>query len=114
MGRRAGALLFLLAAAGCLGPTGPTMRSPRSAPPAPADAPPGGVFQLPLQGARVISPYGRRGRKWHTGVDLKNSRRGGDPVLASRAGKVDMIRSGGGYGHMILLRHEDGYYTRYA
>jgi murein DD-endopeptidase MepM/ murein hydrolase activator NlpD len=99
----------LVLAAGCLGP------SPRARPSAPSAAlPAGAAFRAPLPGAEVISPFGPRGRRFHSGIDLRVSRRGGEPVLAAAAGRVADIRSGGGYGNMVLLKHKDGTYTRYA
>ncbi len=61
-----------------------------------------------------MSAYGRRRFEFHTGIDLQLSLRGGEPVLASRAGRVVEARKAGGYGRMILLRHMDGFYTRYS
>lgn len=77
-------------------------------------AEPTGKFLIPLPGARVMSPYGRRRFEFHTGIDLQLSLRGGEPVLASRAGRVVEVRRAGGYGRMVLLRHVDGFFTRYG
>lgn len=71
-------------------------------------------FAPPLAQFRVRSPYGQRGRKFHTGLDLIQSPGGGDPVLASREGVVEMVVHRGGYGRMILLRHGESGFTRYA
>lgn len=65
----------------------------------------------------VSSPYGRRGRGWHTGVDLCRSGGGSKntPVVASRDGTVELVqRSSSGYGHQILINHGNGLKTRYA
>ena len=104
---------LLLALAGCLGPTGRRAPSPRAETPS-ATRLPGGVYRVPLANCRVISPYGKRGRSFHTGIDLKSSKRGGDPVTAARGGKVIKIGRRGGYGNMVLLQHADGTMTRYA
>jgi murein DD-endopeptidase MepM/ murein hydrolase activator NlpD len=97
--------------AGC---SGPAIRRDISTQ-IPAGNPPSGRFLIPLPGARIISGFGWRGREFHPGLDLKNNARGGDPVYASRAGLVaSALATGGGYGRMILLKHDDGYYTRYA
>ncbi len=74
----------------------------------------GQVFSLPLNRPRVISSFGSRGRKFHGGIDLVESARGGDPVRASRDGVVEIISHRGGYGRMVLLRHKDRWLTRYA
>ena len=65
----------------------------------------------------ISSPYGWRRSGWHKGVDLctRNGTAKGSPVIASRAGTVELVqRSGSGYGNMILINHGDGYKTRYA
>jgi murein DD-endopeptidase MepM/ murein hydrolase activator NlpD len=113
----------LLAAAACLGPVGGPTR-PASDPewtssPVAVESPPavpsaGPSFQFPLEGARVLSPFGRRGRKFHTGVDLAHSRRGGEPVKAAAAGVVAVLSRRGGYGFMVLIKHDGGWCTRYA
>lgn len=71
-------------------------------------------FIPPLSTFRVRSPYGPRGRKFHTGVDLIESARGGDPIFASWKGVVETVSHRGGYGRMVLLRHGEMGYTRYA
>jgi murein DD-endopeptidase MepM/ murein hydrolase activator NlpD len=83
-------------------------------PPPPQEMPLCGTFSIPLPDSRVISGFGQRSSNFHTGVDLKKSKRGGDPVLAARAGRVESVKKFGGYGLMILLRHDDGSRSRYA
>lgn len=119
-------LTTILLVSGCLGPVG---RGPRSSlssvtrlPGASqtvkkksvdlASAHP--MFSPPLKTFRVRSPYGLRGRKRHTGVDLVGSPKGGDPVLSSMAGTVETVSHRGGYGRMVLIRHGDKGFTRYA
>lgn len=71
-------------------------------------------FIPPLSTFRIRSPYGPRGRKFHTGVDLIESSRGGDPIFASWKGVVETVSHRGGYGRMVLLRHGEMGFTRYA
>lgn len=71
-------------------------------------------FRSPLPGARVLSSFGKRGRRFHEGIDLKLSRGGGEPVLAAAAGRVVEAGLGRGYGRMVLIKHPNGWYTRYA
>lgn len=69
----------------------------------------GGGFILPVQGARISSPYGARihpifkTRIFHTGIDYAAPM--GTPIKASNAGKV--IYSGwyGGYGKVVIIDH---------
>lgn len=71
-------------------------------------------FSPPLSTFRIRSPYGPRGRKFHGGVDLIESPRGGDPIFASWKGVVKIVSYRGGYGRMVLLRHGEMGFTRYA
>lgn len=71
-------------------------------------------FAAPLNQARVLSPFGKRGRRFHFGVDLQKSRKGGEPVLASRAGRITYAGRLSGYGNMVEIKHADGFVTRYA
>ena len=80
----------------------------------PSDPAPSGTFLLPLRKAVVVSHFGPRRRDFHTGIDLQGNRRGGDDVLASRAGTVIVAVWKRGYGKMVAVRHMDSYVTRYA
>lgn len=75
---------------------------------------PTGTFSLPLKNPRVLSSFGKRGHGFHTGIDLQENRKSGDPILASRAGKVSNVGRLSGYGLYVTLKHDDGFYTRYA
>ncbi|TYR34471.1 peptidoglycan DD-metalloendopeptidase family protein [Sphingobacterium phlebotomi] len=68
---------------------------------------------------RVTSPYGyrrnpftNRGREMHQGVDLKG--RTGDPVKATAKGRVTFAGWQGAYGYVVMVKHNNGYETRYA
>lgn len=69
----------------------------------------GSGFILPVNGARISSPYGTRihpifhTKIFHTGIDYAIAQ--GTPIKASNAGKV--IYSGwyGGYGKVVILDH---------
>ena len=118
--------------AACLGPIG---REPAKAPagvpggrpwPTPAKAPvkatapvshkplPPGAFQAPLAKFRVLSPFGKRRGRLHTGIDLLQTRGGGDPIFAAADGVVVEAQNRRRYGRTVLIRHETGYLTRYA
>lgn len=98
--------LFLFQS-GCFGP--------KQRPLAPeASARPSELFASPLKGARLLSPFGPRGRRYHTGIDLQLSRKGGEPVRASRAGRIMRATTMSGYGKIVEIKHADGFSSRYA
>lgn len=66
----------------------------------------------PLQGAKVISPYGRRDGRAHTGVDLKT--KPNDDVLAAFSGVVVFSGRYSGYGNFIRIKHYNGLETCYS
>ena len=73
----------------------------------------GGKWQWPLDSVEISSPYGERGQKFHQGVDLRAKK--GTPVHAASKGVVVYVGSKiRGYGRMIVLKHDDGFYTVYA
>jgi murein DD-endopeptidase MepM/ murein hydrolase activator NlpD len=67
----------------------------------------------PLETNSVSSPFGRRKRKFHEGIDLRANV--GTPVFASREGVVFYSgRKIKGYGKLVIIKHEGGYFTIYA
>lgn len=106
--RLIGAVILSLAFLGCV--TAPINRPP---PPEP-NIKPSAPFMLPLKKSIILSKYGPRDGRFHTGIDLRVSRGTNDPVLASRAGRVTQSTKLRGYGTMVEILHEDGYSTRYA
>jgi len=70
-----------------------------------------GKFLWPVEGP-VNSPYGQRNGKMHDGIDLGGDE--GDPIYASAAGEVVYSDKLGGYGNLVILKHEDGFFTAYA
>lgn len=63
---------------------------------------------------RVSSSFGeKRGKsRWHKGVDFEVPE--GTPVVATQAGVTRFSGSGGAYGELIVIGHEDGTETAYA
>lgn len=63
-------------------------------------------------GGAILSPFGMRNGRMHTGIDL--GRPYGSPVGAYNSGRV--IRAGwyGGYGKCVDISHGNGIVTRYA
>lgn len=68
-------------------------------------------FVFPYKG-KLISTFGPRGRRNHTGVDIKLNH--GDPVVAIFDGIVRMAKAYSGYGKLVVVRHYNGLETVYA
>lgn len=66
----------------------------------------------PLPGAKVISPYGRRGGRRHTGVDIKT--KANDEIHAAFDGTVTMAQRYFAYGNYIKIKHDNGLETIYS
>ncbi len=71
-----------------------------------------GRWCFPLEGARVISPFGKRGRRSHSGVDLKTKAKA--KIKAAFSGIVTKSEVFSGYGKCIIIRHENGVETLYG
>lgn len=61
---------------------------------------------------KVISKYGPRSGRMHTGTDIKLQ--SGDSILCAFDGKVRLARVFSGYGNMVLVRHNNGLETIYS
>ena len=71
-------------------------------------------YVAPVKG-RLTSPYGWRARfgRMHRGVDL--NLRVGDSVVAAFDGKVRLVKyEAAGYGHYVVIRHDNGLETVYG
>lgn len=73
---------------------------------------PSGEWAYPLPGAKVISPFGRRGGRSHSGVDIKT--KANDNIYAAFAGVVTMSQNYSGYGKCIRIKHPNGLETLYS
>ncbi|MBR5694362.1 MAG: peptidoglycan DD-metalloendopeptidase family protein [Fibrobacter sp.] len=63
--------------------------------------------------ALIGSPYGIRDHRLHRGVDVNVIK--DEPVVAALPGKVIVSKyNTGGYGHYVLLEHENGVQTLYG
>lgn len=70
-------------------------------------------FYFPAKGGAVISPYGPRSGRMHTGTDYKQN--SGDSIYAAWDGVVRMAKMGYyGYGGIVVIRHPNGLETSYA
>ena len=67
-------------------------------------------YRLPTKGS-VISPFGKRGRRRHTGIDI--TARKGSPIRVVANGVVTGSGYSQGYGYMVAVNH-GMYVTRYA
>lgn len=69
-------------------------------------------FVIPVKGV-VTSRYGYRGRRHHNGIDLNLNT--GDTVVAAWSGKVRYAKwNDGGFGNLVIIRHDNGLETFYA
>ena len=69
-------------------------------------------FHAPTIG-KVSSKYGPRRRRNHNGVDIP--KRVGEPIYATFSGKVRYSQfNPGGFGNLVIIRHENGLETWYA
>lgn len=68
-------------------------------------------FQWPVQGT-VISKFGMRNGRPHTGLDIGADE--GQPVRAAMAGKVIFSGTMNGYGNVVILDHQNGYFSVYG
>ena len=73
------------------------------------DDPP--AFQWPIAGP-VTSPFGRRSRSWHRGIDIAADP--GAPIVAAAAGLVIASGVEPRYGQMVKIEHDGGFVTVYA
>jgi len=76
------------------------------------------MFVLPVQSV-ITSHFGYRnnatgcrGREFHAGIDLRGSV--GCPMVASADGQVIYNGYMNGYGKLVIIRHSNGFTTRYA
>lgn len=69
-------------------------------------------FVMPVPG-RITSRFGSRRYRYHYGTDIKLYN--GEPVLAAFSGKIRIIDyERQGYGHYVVVRHDNGLETVYA
>lgn len=68
-------------------------------------------YHLPCSG-HVTSNFGERGARYHYGIDLKLRR--GDPVKVAFEGVVRISQYSRSYGHVVVIRHNNGLETLYA
>jgi lipoprotein NlpD len=70
-----------------------------------------GKFMWPVDGP-ITSSFGIRDGRRHDGIDI--SAREGTPIKAAAEGRVVYAGTMRGYGNLILVRHDDNFFTAYA
>ena len=65
----------------------------------------------PVSGT-ITSPFGRRSRGIHTGLDIATTK--GTPIGAAAAGTVTYAARKGTYGNLVVIDHGNGIQTYYA
>ena len=65
----------------------------------------------PVSGT-ITSPFGRRSRGIHTGLDIATTK--GTPIGAAAAGTVKYAARKGTYGNLVVIDHGNGIQTYYA
>jgi murein DD-endopeptidase MepM/ murein hydrolase activator NlpD len=70
-----------------------------------------GGYIWPLGGA-ITSYYGPRWGRMHTGIDIDGT--SGQPIVASKAGRVIVASYYGGYGNAVVVDHGGGVTTLYG
>ena len=71
----------------------------------------GAGFIWPLNGP-ITSGYGSRWGRMHTGIDIDGYT--GQPIVASKSGRVILASSYSGYGYTVIIDHGGGISTLYA
>ncbi|MCL2094416.1 MAG: M23 family metallopeptidase [Treponema sp.] len=73
----------------------------------------GGVGRITMRFGQNVNPF--TGQYYiHRGIDISNFRQG-DPIIATADGQVvAMEYDHNGFGNNIIIRHQHGFYTRYA
>lgn len=69
-------------------------------------------YQIPLNTYKISSSFGQRGREFHRGLDLAAAQ--GEPIHATKAGKVIKAEFHYSWGNYVVIQHEDGTTALYA
>jgi murein DD-endopeptidase MepM/ murein hydrolase activator NlpD len=91
-----------------------SLASTVAAAPPPSSVPPpasGSGFIWPVRGS-LVSPFGERWGRLHSGIDIAAP--AGTPIVASASGTVAYAGSMSGYGQIVVIQHAGGIATAYA
>jgi murein DD-endopeptidase MepM/ murein hydrolase activator NlpD len=83
----------------------------RESPAASSDGKGSGRLRWPVEG-KITARFGARDGMAHDGIDIAAA--AGTPIHAAAAGKVVFAGRYGGYGNLVIVRHDDGLVTIYA
>jgi len=77
------------------------------------------LLALPVRGARISSYFTKRRwhpilHKWKAHLGIDYAARRGTPIHAAASGIVISKRYSNSYGNITIIKHKDGYSTRYA
>lgn len=70
------------------------------------------VKHAPLRSGMFLSKFGKRGARMHTGVDYAAP--AGSHIYAVAPGVVTFSGWRGGYGQLVIIKHDNGLVSRYA
>ncbi len=104
--------ILTILAVGCSHRNYPTSSPVPTTPSTTASTSQSSKWHFPLPGAKVISPYGQRGGRMHTGTDLKT--KANDKIYAAFDGEVVFSDRFSGYGNLVRINHGNGFETYYA
>lgn len=71
-----------------------------------------GSYKVPVNNYTISSPFGNRGGEFHRGLDMAAAQ--GEPIYATRAGKVLTAQFHYSWGNYVVIQHEDGTTALYA
>lgn len=71
-----------------------------------------GSYKVPLNSYTISSPFGFRGSEFHRGLDMAAAQ--GEPIHATRDGKVLKAEFHYSWGNYVVVQHEDGTTALYA
>ena len=69
-------------------------------------------FHFPLPGCKILSPYGTRNGRMHSGWDIKTF--ANDTIRCAFDGEVVMSQWYADYGNCVIVRHPNGLETLYS
>lgn len=69
-------------------------------------------YKVPINNFTISSPFGQRGGEFHRGLDMAAAQ--GEPIHATKSGKVIKAEHHYSWGNYVVIQHEDGSTALYA